>query len=326
MGRPLRIEYDGAWYHVMNRGLERRRIFVSDKDYHNFLSLLKEISEIHFLEIHAFSLMPNHYHLLCHTPKAGLKRAMQHLNGVYTRKFNCSHRRDGPLFRGRYKAILVDSNEYLTELVRYIHLNPVKAHICKDPKDHQWTSHRNYLKYIKGYEWLCVEQVLSEYGRDIKQARKKFDVIVRSTMSSDEVIKEIEMPKNGITGSDFFKKWVNSNYVEQSIQKDRAVSKKEQQIRSETTAKALLEKICFCYDMTFGEIKKTKTSQKNEARSLAIYFMRQKLGYSLKDITKWLKAANEYAVAKSLSRFKKEMSTDKKVHKKVREIERVVFG
>jgi len=167
MARPLRIEYDGAWYHVINRGQERRKTFLQESDYLSFLSLLKEISEIYFIEIHAFSLMPNHYHLLVHTPQAGLSLPMKYLNGVYTQLFNKKHKRDGALFRGRYKAIIVDTYDYLTELVRYIHQNPVKAHMCNKAEQHRWTSHQYYLKDIKNYEWLKTHAILNEYGRQI---------------------------------------------------------------------------------------------------------------------------------------------------------------
>src|SRR3990167_9991938 len=108
MARPLRIEYPNAWYHVMNRGLGRRNIFLDDSDRHTFFGLLSDLSEIFSIEIHGYSLMDNHYHLLVRTPKPNLGRAMRHLNGVYTQKYNRNHHIDGPLFRGRYKARIVE--------------------------------------------------------------------------------------------------------------------------------------------------------------------------------------------------------------------------
>lgn len=324
MTRPLRIEYDGAWYHVMNRGWKRCRTFLQDQDYTQFIKLLKEITQIFSIQVHAFSLMPNHYHLMIHTPKAGLARAMRHLNGIYTQRFNKVHRRDGPLFRGRYKAVLVDTEEYMTALIRYIHLNPVKARICLKPTDHQWSSHRNYLKEIKGYEWLCTKEILAKYGKDLKTARNRFDVIVRSNLS-EEVVKEIENPSNGILGGDFFKRWVHDNFVEPVKIKDKEIPQLEKQIRPPIKARELIEKIGFCYDMNFSEIKQTKTGQKNEARSLLIYLMRHRLGYKLKLIAKWLDTKNEYAIARALSVFKKEMTTNKSLLKRIREIEKVVL-
>ena len=106
MARPLRIEYPGAFYHVMNRGQFRRNIFVEDKGRQSFLDLLADITRLWKVEIYAYCLIDNHYHLLLSTPTGGLSRAMRHLDGIYTQKFNRVHHRDGPLFRGRYKAIL----------------------------------------------------------------------------------------------------------------------------------------------------------------------------------------------------------------------------
>ena len=129
MARPLRIEFKGAWYHVMNRGAGRCRIFENDAQRHYFLSLLEVTCERFNAEWHAYCLMTNHYHLMLRTPQGNLQRIMRHINGVYTQYYNRESRRDGPLFRGRYKAILVDAEAYWTHLSRYIHRNPVDASV-----------------------------------------------------------------------------------------------------------------------------------------------------------------------------------------------------
>src|SRR5438132_2071692 len=105
MARPLRIEYEGAWYHVMNRGISHQAIYKTIDHRRMFLDLLAEISSKFFVEIHAYCLMENHYHLLLRTPFSNLGKAMRHLDGVYTRRYNISEGRDGPIFRGRYHAI-----------------------------------------------------------------------------------------------------------------------------------------------------------------------------------------------------------------------------
>jgi REP element-mobilizing transposase RayT len=112
MARAHRIKYKGAWYHVMNRGAGRKRIYHTEKDYEIFLELLKEITNRYHIAIHAYCLMPNHYHLLANTPLTNLSEAMRHLNGLYTRRFNKSRKIDGPLFRGRFKSVLIEENKY----------------------------------------------------------------------------------------------------------------------------------------------------------------------------------------------------------------------
>lgn len=117
MPRPQRIEYPGAWYHVMNRGAGRRVIFRTNVQRQGFLELLGELSEIYGIAVHAYCLMGNHYHLLIHTPRGNLSAAMRHLNSVYTQRFNRSIGTDGPLFRGRYKAVVVEADAYLAHSV-----------------------------------------------------------------------------------------------------------------------------------------------------------------------------------------------------------------
>jgi len=113
MSRPIRVAFPGAWYHVMNRGRRAEDIYLDKLDYMAFIELLQETSATWNIRIAAYCLMPNHYHMLIHTPEGNVSRAMRHVNGVYTQRFNSRHRLDGQLFRGRYKLILVngDSDE-----------------------------------------------------------------------------------------------------------------------------------------------------------------------------------------------------------------------
>ena len=116
MARPLRVHYEGAVYHVTSRGNERKNIVRSDKDRELFLWVLAQVVEDHHVMCHAWVLMDNHYHLLVETPEANLSRAIRHLNGVYTQKFNRRNNRVGHLFQGRYKAIHVEKGTHLLEL------------------------------------------------------------------------------------------------------------------------------------------------------------------------------------------------------------------
>lgn len=136
MTRALRVEYPGAWYHVMNRGAARQNVFHKLKDFNSLLELIEEVVMRYGIEVHAYCLMSNHYHLLIRTLVTNLSRAMRHLNGLYTQRYNRSRQIDGPLFRGRFKSILVDADCYLLQLSRYIHLNPVVAMITQKPEEY----------------------------------------------------------------------------------------------------------------------------------------------------------------------------------------------
>ena len=127
MVRPLRVEYEGAYYHVMNRGRGRRMIYHDEKYYKYILWCLEQSNTRFALEIHAYCLMGNHYHLLVRTPRGNLPRAMLHINAMYTQHYNFLRKIDGPLFRGRYKAINIEQSSYLLPVSRYIHRNPVET-------------------------------------------------------------------------------------------------------------------------------------------------------------------------------------------------------
>jgi REP element-mobilizing transposase RayT len=160
----LRIEYPGAFYHIMNRGQSGRKIFLEDQGRQSFLDLLTDIVRLWKVEIFAYCLMDNHYHLLLSTPAGVLSRPMRHLDGIYTQRFNRLHHRDGRLFRGRYKAILVDAEEYFLSVVRYIHKNPLGAGLVSDIDRYRWSSHRGYLNKTQCPEWLDTRSVLSRFG------------------------------------------------------------------------------------------------------------------------------------------------------------------
>ncbi len=162
MPRPTRIEYEGAFHHVMNRGRNHENIFHDKCYFDEFLKCLKESSEQFDAVIHAYCLMTNHYHLLIETPGANLSRIMRHINGVYTQRHNRLKKNDGSLFRGRYKSVLVDEDDYLLQLTRYIHLNPVetKEPMVGDLADYEWSSYPAYINKAKSPSWLYREKTI----------------------------------------------------------------------------------------------------------------------------------------------------------------------
>jgi putative transposase len=172
MSRPLRIEYPGAWYHVMNRGRRSETIFSDKQDYSLFVDLLMEVSELWKVHIAAYCLMDNHYHILLQTPEGNISRCMRHLNSVYTQRYNRRHGYDGPLFRGRYKSILVSDDNYLLQLVRYVHKNPIKAHIVNNMQEYPWSSYRGYLSFAKKWNWLYKEHIFKMISAK-KQGRSR---------------------------------------------------------------------------------------------------------------------------------------------------------
>jgi len=174
MSRPLRIQYKDAWYHIMNRGRRGECIYLNSDDFGLFVELLKESSDQWAVNIAAYCLMSNHYHLLIQTPHANLSRFMRHVDGVYTQRFNRRHKYDGQLFRGRYKSILVGEDNYLLELVRYIHFNPVKAGLVEKPEDYQYSSYPMYQKKKKHGDWIFKKYMFDILGLNENYHSKKY--------------------------------------------------------------------------------------------------------------------------------------------------------
>ena len=145
MARRPRIEFPGAFYHVIVRGNQRQKIFHGGADYRKYLSLISAYKERYRCKFFAYTLMSNHVHLIIETGETPLSKILQGLNQSYTQYYNLRRRTVGHLFQGRYKAILCDRDEYLLALVRYIHLNPVRAGIVREASKYQWSSHRAYL-------------------------------------------------------------------------------------------------------------------------------------------------------------------------------------
>jgi putative transposase len=158
MARPLRVEYPGAWYHVMNRGLCRREVFHTEDFAQIFYDLLEEAHQRFQIEVHAFCLMGNHYHLCIRTPHANLGRAMQYVNSGFTQKYNYIVKGDGPIFKGRYRAIIIQAKKYFLNVSRYIHLNPVSAGMIEHPKDYQWSSYKFLMGKQDKPSWLYLNE------------------------------------------------------------------------------------------------------------------------------------------------------------------------
>ena len=174
MARPLRLEFPGAVYHIMARGNARQDIFLDDADRHRFLSLFaREVGQQGW-RCYAYCLMGNHYHLLIETPEGNLVTGMRRLNGVYTQSFNRRHGKVGHLFQGRYHSVLVDRDNYLLELCRYVVLNPVRARIVKKAADWPWSSYRATAGKIQPPNWLAVDWVLGQFGRSRVGARQVY--------------------------------------------------------------------------------------------------------------------------------------------------------
>jgi REP element-mobilizing transposase RayT len=160
MARAWRIEYEGALYHVLSRGNQRQEIFADDDDRLLFLSTLADMAGRFEVEVYAYVLMGNHYHLLLRTQRSNLSKAMQWFGATYTSRFNSKYLRSGHLFQGRFKSMLVQNDAYLLRLSYYIHRNPLRAGMVKRLADYRWSSYPAYTYGKHRPEWLNTEVIL----------------------------------------------------------------------------------------------------------------------------------------------------------------------
>jgi len=178
MVRPLRIEYEGALYHITSRGDRQGVIFDDDIDRELFLSILSDVVERQHWICHAYCLMDNHYHLVIETPMANLSHGMRQLNGVYTQASNRRHQRVGHLFQGRYKSILVDADVYLLELARYVVLNPVRAGMVNDVVAWQWSSYQAMVGLVSPPSYLNMHGLLVLFSTQLDRAQQRYAAFV----------------------------------------------------------------------------------------------------------------------------------------------------
>ncbi len=178
MARPPRLEHPGALWHVSARGAGRAEVFVDDADRTAFLTLLARTSSTFGWRLHAWALATRSYELLVETPEPTLSRGMRDLNGVTTQRFNRRHGRAGPLFAGRFRAVLVEREAHLLALVRHVLDAPVREGLTSAPKDWPWSSFRATAGLVDAPRWLDASATLEALGGRPAEARHRFAAFV----------------------------------------------------------------------------------------------------------------------------------------------------
>jgi putative transposase len=274
MARPLRIQYPGAVYHVMNRGGSRQRVFLDKQDYEGFLKTIGEVHDRWAVQVFAYCIMGNHYHVCLRTPEGNLSRVMQHLDGLYTQRFNRLHRRDGTLFRGRYKAIVVDKDNYLAQVVRYIHLNPVEAGLVREPQSYAWSSHRFYLRQSEVPDWLRTQDVMAEFG----SITRLHEFVLEG---NDKALERFY--KNGrqspVLGDEEFR----NGLMEKPIRVDREHPRYER-VAVRPSIDQVLKALATRYGLKVEDLIKGKRGKDNEPRKVGMYLAKELCDLKLKEI------------------------------------------
>lgn len=322
MSRPLRIEFPDAWYHVMNRGRRGEDIFSGSEDFAAFVALLKESAEQWQVRIGAYCLMPNHYHLLIQTPLGNLSRFMRHLNGVYTQRYNRAHVCDGPLFRGRYKAILVEVDSYLLELVRYIHRNPLKAGIVDNLDQYAWSSHHDYwLAEGQSSSWLYKDFILAMLSDDVDQRRDRYQQFVAEEESQElaEILGRKKMPS--ILGSERFVDQIKNRFF---ADKRHPQIPDAEQLAPEVDA--IIAAVCAHYKIERNQLMSTVRGVQNEPRNVAIYLIRALRRDGLLTIGRVFGMKGYSSTSSAVERIKARLVTSEKLCRRIDSIRRQLVG
>lgn len=305
MARSLRIEYEGAFYHVTARGNERRKIFFSGKDYAKFKEYIGEARRKFGVILHAYVLMTNHYHLLLETPERNLSRIMHHINGSYTTYTNIKRKRSGHLLQGRYKAIVVEKDSYLLELSRYLHLNPVRAGMVMRPEEYPYSSYRNYLSGQED-DLLNTEAVLGLMSEQPENSRQLYRSFVESAIGADVSSPLKEVYGGMILGrTNFVREMLGQLDPEQLRASD--VSRRRA-LRANLAVEEVLQSLSAYYQIPVEEIIRNKRS---EARRLGMYVLKAHTGATNREIGELFGNLSYSAVAKVCKSFEKELSENR---------------
>ncbi|MDO9530020.1 MAG: transposase [Syntrophales bacterium] len=313
MARPLRIEYEGAFYHVTARGNERRKIYYAEADYEKFKSYLRDAQEKYGCQLHCYVLMTNHYHLLIETPNANMSKVMHHINGSYTNHINRKRKRSGHLFQGRYKAILIDRDSYLLELSRYVHLNPVRAKMVAKPEDYPHSSYRSFISNSKE-DIVYHDLILDMISTDTKDSRKRYRDFVEG-----EIEEGLENPLKNVYGGAILG---GKTFIRESLgrlkggilQKEEIAYRKE--LQAAYGSDDVIETICAYFKVSREDV----FSNCGEYRNMAIYLMKKLTGMTNKQIGHLFGGLSYSAVAKVYQRFSAKAARDKLLKKSVRGI------
>jgi len=280
MARQWRIEYEGAFYHVLSRGIEQRDIFYDNADRQNFLNILGSMSERFNIDIYAYVLMTNHYHLLVKTNKANLSRSLQWLGTTYTGRFNRRHDRRGHLFQGRFRSIIVENDAYLIQLSFYIHRNPVRAGLVERLANYRWSSYPAYTYGSAQPNWLNTEFLLSQFN--VQDKHRAYREKVQEYAREEKRIWE-DVRHGLILGTEKFIERIKSTYLTGDPHKE--IPQQRMILRNHAPATLLSRgaEILKCDIEVFQQASRIKDSQK-EDRDLLIYLLWEQGQYKNSEI------------------------------------------
>lgn len=306
MSRPQRIVYENAYYHVMNHGASGRQLFHNDDDHQVFLNTVEEAHYQFNIEVHAYLLMKNHYHLLIKTPRGNLSRAMRHINGVYTQRYNRSRKMDGALFRGRYKAILVDADSYLLHLSKYIHLLPLTERIVTDLIHYPWSSYPAYVGHLDSPRWLMRDEIYRQLTTQ-SQESLHYHLFMNSKIFNESLMHFYSKERlSPILGDESFINQLTFN--KPSIETSRG----GRIIQQRLTLLEIINQVAIAFNQESHQLTAVKKGRgrKNCARKIAMYIAQKHGDYKLNEIAQAFDLKHYGSVSSAISCVAENLKTD----------------
>ena len=309
MARKPRIHLSGGFYHVILRGNAGQSVFPAAVDRYRFFLLLQEGTCRFGYRVHAFCFMTNHIHLVLQPGEIPLSRSMQNLSFRYTRWINWREKRTGHLFQGRYKAVLVDGDIYLQELVRYIHLNPVRADMVQSPEEYPWSSHRAYLGK-EFFPWLTMDVVLEQFSKSSGKARTAYEAFVLDGLGEEQ------QPEFSGGGED-------SRLLGDDSFADKCLSWRGDMARH-LTLQEIIDKVCNAYVIDEAGLK-TSSQQRvaSEARAVVGWLAREMGCATFTAVGKFVNR-DVGSISSSVRRLSKRMQEEQELADRVRSVKRIL--
>lgn len=288
MPRKPRLYVPGALYHILSRGNNRQNIFLSDHDYQKFLKVLEQIKNQRPFFLYAYCLMPNHFHLLLEVSQCPPSVILQRLLTSYTLYFNKIHQKNGHLFQGRYKAILCDKDAYFLELVRYIHLNPVRTGLVRMPSEWKWSGHREYLDLDKR-GLIDQNAVLNYFGEEGELTFSRYAAFVNEGIALGHKKELYPREKESYLGDHKF-----ASVLAREMERIRHKSEEKRDKQDIAGLEEILEKISQSEKLSPDLIRSSSRLRKvAEVRKIFIGEA-ARAGYRISDIARFLNFSDGY--------------------------------
>ena len=326
MARALRIQYPGAYYHLTCRGNNRKGIFGDDKDREKFLKLLENSLDIYQVNLYSYVLMTNHFHFLVQTPLGNLSEFMRHFNVCYTGYYNYRHSRSGHLYQGRYKSFLVDVDNYLLEVSRYLHLNVVRVYSLRTAslnekmnllESYKWSSLPGYISKNRMEEFVNYDLILSIAGSRAKYYKFIIEGLDKQIKDPFRGIKN-----GGILGGDKFLKKIRKEHLEYG-------SSREQPIYRELKSGTIQHEGLINEAAKYFNVKKEEFSIKQGdgiKRGILSELLYKYSGLNQKEIGEILGNIDYSAVSKLRIRLKRKMENNEKIKKDFKKLEQKIIS